>query len=337
MRYIFTGLCIFFSFLKADAQPQDTKTMQETAKSFTRQGDFANATMILSRALEQQPGDFSLSKDLALNYYFQKDHTRALNVLKPLLDHDNADDQVYQITGSIYRALAQPKDWANVYKKGLKKFPNSGALYAEYGESLWTSGNTAESIKQWEKGIEADPNYAGNYYYAAKFYYFSVDRVWSLLYGEIFLNMEPQTSRSAEMKNILLESYKKLFTGSDAFNNPKEKNGFVQAFLRSMEKQRDIAALGLNPETLTMIRTRFILDWFDNGAKKYPFRLFEHQQQLLREGMFDAYNQWIFGAAQNLVAYQKWTTAHPDEYSDFSRFQKGRIFKMPGGQHYQTK
>jgi hypothetical protein len=50
--------------------------------------------------------------------------------------------------------------------------------------------------------------------------------------------------------------------------------------------------------------------------------------------MFDAYNQWIFGAAQNLAAYQTWINNHSAEYSEFSRFQKGRTFKLPAKQYY---
>ncbi len=50
--------------------------------------------------------------------------------------------------------------------------------------------------------------------------------------------------------------------------------------------------------------------------------------------MFDAYNQWIFGAAQNLVAYQTWTEKHAVENEEFLKFQKGRIFKIPSKQYY---
>jgi hypothetical protein len=39
-----------------------------------------------------------------------------------------------------------------------------------------------------------------------------------------------------------------------------------------------------------------VLDWYKENGSKYPFRLFEHQRQLLQEGMFEAYNQWIFEA-----------------------------------------
>jgi len=52
--------------------------------------------------------------------------------------------------------------------------------------------------------------------------------------------------------------------------------------------------------------------------------------------MFDAYNQWLFGASENLAAYDNWTKVHAEEYEGFSKFQKSRIFKMPVGQYYQN-
>jgi hypothetical protein len=102
-----------------------------------------------------------------------------------------------------------------------------------------------------------------------------------------------------------------------------------------LNKQSNIATMGINPESLTMIRTRFILDWYNgDNATNFPSKLFDLQKQLLQEGLFDAYNQWIFGTAQNLNAYQNWVNTNPAAYSEFSNFQKNRIFKIPTGQYY---
>ena len=111
--------------------------------------------------------------------------------------------------------------------------------------------------------------------------------------------------------------------------NIKDKNNFEIAFLTTMNKQNDIVVNGINAETLTMIRTRFILDWNRNYAKKFPFALFDKQEQYLQEGLFPAYNQWIFGATQNLANYQNWISTHAEEYAAFNKFQQGRIFKIP--------
>ncbi len=328
---------LFALFIVVSLHPilfaQDAAKLYETARTFMRQGDYSNAILVLNRAILLQPDNIEIAKDLGLNYYFAKDYNKALEVYKPLLEKDNADDQCFQVAGDIYQALDEPKEADKVYKKGIKKFPNSGVLYNESAELLWAQKDFT-AIKQWEKGIEMDPGFPKNYYNAAKYYYFTTDKVWSLIYGEVFLNMDPQGPYSPEIKNILLEGFKKLFADADLEKNNTEKNNFTIAFLKTMNKQSSIASYGINAESLTMIRTRFILDWYANYATKFPLKLFELQRQLLQDGMFDAYNQWIFAAAQNLPAYQNWTTTHTDEYNQLTRFQKGRIFKIPTGQYY---
>jgi tetratricopeptide (TPR) repeat protein len=330
---------LFFSFVILLAAftvaAQDAAELHETARTFMRQGDYTNAILVLNRAAQLDPKNIEIQKDLGLNYYFAKDFAKALDIYKPILERTDADDQCFQIAGDIYLAMDNPKECEKVYKKGLKQFPQSGPLYNEYGELLWAQKDYT-AIKQWEKGIETDPGFSKNYYNACKYYYFTPDKTWSLLYGEIFLNIDPSSTSTPEIKNILLEGYKKLFADANLENekNNPDKNAFVQAFLHTMNKQSSLVASGINTESLTMIRTRFILDWYNDYGTKYPFKLFELQRQLLQQGMFNAYNQWIFAAAQNLPAYQNWITVNAAEYNELTRFQKGRIFKIPTGQYY---
>ncbi len=312
---------------------QDAKQLHETAKSFMQKNDFANAILVLNRGLELEPQNIPIAKDLALSYYFQKDNGKALEIIKPVIGHADADDQCFQIAGNIYKELGQVKECEKMYKKGIKKFPESGALYNELGELLWAQKNY-DAITYWEKGIALSPDYSKNYYNAAHYYYLTTDKVWSLVYGEIFVNMEPLSLKTPETKDMLLSSYKKLFSDTRMAKTIFSKNSFANQFIKTMYKQSSLTAEGINMESLMMIRTRFILDWMNSSAKKYPHRLFEYQQQLLREGMFEAYHQWLFGSSQNLVSFQNWTQMHPREYSTFTTFQRSRLFKMPVGQFY---
>jgi tetratricopeptide (TPR) repeat protein len=318
------------------AQPEDPKTLHETAKTFMQSGDFDNAIIVLTRALQQDKNDLDLQKDLVMSYYLKRDFQKALDGVKAIIDRDDADVVSFQIAGNVYKALEQVKDCEKIYKRALKKFPKSGPMYSEYGELLWAEKDFS-AIEQWEKGIETDPGYSGNYYNAALFYFYAKDKVWSLIYGEIFVNMESLSERGAAMKQLLLQAWKeKLFADADLMEGEeKNKNEFSKAFLTGMNKQAYLAAKGINTETLIMMRTRFILDWYQNYATKFPFRLFDYQQQLIREGMFVAYNQWLFGATENLAAYDNWTKTHAEEYNEFNTFQRSRVFKMPPGQHYQ--
>jgi len=328
---IVIGLLAQFALL---AQ-QDPKTLQETARSFMGQGDYANAILVLNKALEQDPSSLELGKDLALAYFQKSDYARSQTVLKPLLERSDADAAVYQLAGMLNKTTGDIKECDRLYKKGLKLFPSSGALHNDYGELLWARADFS-AIKEWEKGIETDPGYTGNYYNAAKYYYLTHDKAWSLIYGELFVVMESYSRRTDEIKELLLESYKKLYTDADMMDRQDTKNPFIAAFLTAMNHQSAVAVNGITPGSLTMIRTRFILEWFEKDAARFPFRLFDYQRQLLKEGSFDAYNQWLFGSAQNLTAFQNWTATHNEEYRQFTTMQRSRLFKLAPGQYYQT-
>jgi Tfp pilus assembly protein PilF len=197
MKRIYTILLAFA--VCAHLQAQDTKQLHETAQTFMRQGDFTNAIVVLNRALQKEPANLAVAKDLAFSYSYQNDNNKALDIIKPLLDRDDNDDQCFQIAGNIYKSLELPKDCEKMYRKGIKKFPASGPLYNELGELLWAQKDFS-AIKQWEKGIESDPNYPGNYYNASKYYYFTTDKIWSVLYGEVFINMEPSAAAHLKLK-----------------------------------------------------------------------------------------------------------------------------------------
>lgn len=332
MKKCLISLCCLF-FIVSLTEAQEVATPLETAKTFTRQGDYANAVMVLNKALEQDGDNLELLKELGFTYYLQRDNSKAMSIASRLLEKKDADVQAYQIAAMPYKALDDLKELDKIYKKGLKAFPNSGVLHNEYGELLWGKQDF-NAIKQWEKGIEVEPNYAGNYYNAAKYYYFTQEKVWGLMYGEIFVNMESYSRRTVEMKEILLNGYKKLFTDGDMKKNQDEKNGFVMAVLNVMSRNTPLTNKGITPETLVMLRTRFALQWNENYRSTYPFKLFEYHHQLLNEGMFEAYNHWLFGSAQDLTAFQGWTNSHTNEYNRFIAFQKGRVFKMPSNQYY---
>lgn len=315
----------------------DIKTLHETAKTYMRSGDFDNAVIVLNRAIQQDSKDIELQKDLTMSYYMKRDYAKALDAAKTLLDRDDVDEVSFQIAGNVYKALEEVKDCEKMYKKALKKFPKSGPLYNEYGELLMGTKNYT-AIDMWEKGIQADPSYAGNYYNAAVYYFDMKDKVWSLIYGEIFVNMESLSEKAVMMKQLLLKAYKeKLFAEVDLMKGEeKNKSEFAKAFLQTMNKQSSLTAKGINTETLTMIRSRFILDWYPSNAGRFPFRLFDYQQQLLQSGLFEAYNQWLFGSVENLAAYDNWTKTHADQYEKFDTFQRGRVFKVPAGQYYKV-
>ncbi len=310
---------------------QTVTELQNTAKAFMKQGDYTNAILVLNRCVEKEPNNTSIGKDLALSYFYAQNNVKALETIEPVLESNDADDQCFLIAGNIYKYLEKPKESERIYKKGIAKFPESGPLYNELGEAQ-IANKDKEAIKNWEKGIKADPSFGRNYFNAARFYFFAKDFIWSNIYGEIFVNMEPNGARAAEIKKMLLDGYKQMFAES-LINKETNNNGFEKAYLATLKKQQQVVEFGVTAETLSMLRTRFVIDWFASGNNP-NHKLLDYQQQLLKSGLFEAYNQWIFGVAENIDAYQNWIKIKSEENKAFLDFQKVRTFKMPVGQYY---
>ena len=135
-KYLFAAIVVLLSYFN-HSYAQTATELRETARSFLQQADYANAVLVLNRAAQMEPANIEIAKDLSLAYYFQKDNLKALETIKPLLDREDADDQCYQIAGNIYTQLEQLKEVEKIYRKGVKKFPDSGPMYNELGELLW--------------------------------------------------------------------------------------------------------------------------------------------------------------------------------------------------------
>lgn len=338
MRVLLLIILLSFTFATQAQEQTPGKKLQETAKTMLMQGDFDNAIAVLETAVKQAPGDISILKDLAYACYLKRDFAKSIQIGRPLTERTDADEQVFQILGLCYKAIASYKDGAKLYKAALKKFPNSTIIYNEYGELLAMDNMPNEAIEQWEKGIQADLNYSGNYYNACIYYTKTGNWMRMALYGEIFVNIESFTERTVEVKKALLNAWQKLFLpsiiGQQLKANP---TGFEKAALQVLEKMVPTISAGFQPDNSTSIRSKFILEWFKTNAANYPFRLFDQQQYFIREGMFEAYNQWLFGETANADAYKIWQDTHPKESAAYTQYQKTRLFKLPAGQYYFGK
>ena len=77
-----------------------------------------------------------------------------------------------------------------------------------------------------------------------------------------------------------------------------------------------------------MLRTRFIMDWQVKGyATRYPLSLFSRHDDMIRNGYFDIYNQWLFGKAENPQGFEAWTKFHPDAMPDMEDYFKTKPYR----------
>lgn len=333
MKSILTALLCLI--IVGESLAQDSTEIISNARNYIRQNNYSSAALILQQAISEDSTVISYKKELTWCYYYQDSFQLALNTMLPIIAKGEADEQCYQIAGYVYKGMEKFKECEALYENGLDKFPNSGPLYNDMGELLWLQKNV-KAISYWENGIRLDPSFPANYYNAAVFYKIGNNVLWSILYGEIYVNMAPAGDKSSEIKRLLLEGYKKMFSTLKSavpadFNTP-----FAKKYLTHLFKQEELAGKSLNTDIVIMIRTRFILDWFNDKNDVLPFKLFDLHQNLLREGLFVAYNQWLFGAVENPARYQRWTESHTKEYNSFIQYHQTNLFKMPPGQYYRV-
>ncbi|WP_447640475.1 MULTISPECIES: tetratricopeptide repeat protein [Chitinophagaceae] len=333
MKKIFLIGVSLFALTQTYAQSAeaDSKNIMDNLK----QAGFDKSIESLDASLRTYPDNFLLLKDKVLLNYLNRNFNNAISIGKPLLDRSDADEQIYVLVGSSYAAIADTKEASRVYKKGLAKFPKSALLYSNYGAVLESTGDLKEAIGVYEKGIQADPNVSGNYYSLAKLYAQNDNPLWSAIYGEMFVNLESLSQRTKEIKSLLFNQYKVLFAikgNLDKYvNNGKP---FEKAVATTYTKYKSILSAGITTESLIALRGQFIVEWFQSELyKQFPFRLFDRERQLLKQGNFDAYNQWLFSAS-NEAAYNNWAASNSDDLKAFENYHRSVVFKPSPNEYY---
>jgi tetratricopeptide (TPR) repeat protein len=339
MKKIFISIFFVLMLGTANAQEQTAKLLQETARTLVQKGDYDNAVLMLDRARKQEPDNVDLLRELVFANYLKRDFAQAIEVGKELVEKPNADQQSFQVLGLAYKAIASYKECAKLYRTALRRFPNSGVIYNEYGELSAMDNELEEAIVQWEKGIELDPGYSSNYYNATMYYSNGKNWLRAALYGELFLNLESYSTRTEEIKSKLYKIWATLLSPGYLLQAAEQKNlsAFEKAVYNTLGKAAAGAKDGAMMNQLAAVRTGFLLQWMQGNQKTWPYRLFDHQQYLVSQGLFEAYNYWLFGNSLGGEAYAGWQKTHTKETEGFRNFQQSRVFKIPAGEYYFSR
>jgi tetratricopeptide (TPR) repeat protein len=326
---LYLSSTLFLQAQTLEEKRQEAKNLHLAAKTYLQKADYSNATMVFNQAILLDPTNIAYKRDLAMAYFMQRNYVLAIEVIAPLLKEEDADEDVYQLAGKIYSDAGLRSEARNALDKGIKKFPTAGFLYNQKGEIYGNIKKYSDAMKEWEKGIKMAPQYHMNYFNAASSYYFSKKYIWAIIYGEMFVNLESNSKRSDDMKAILLESYKQLiseinYKKTDTKNdlNNEEVKTFEEAYTKTLLKLINTVVGGINAESITLLRTRFLLDWNKRYARNFPLELIDYNQRMLQNGYFDAYNQWLFGRVDNEETYKIWTQKNATLMNDFDKYFK---------------
>lgn len=326
-----TAALLNISLVKAQ---KSVPTHDEVVNTFKTKGYF-DAKELINEGLKKDPNNYQLLHDKVVMGFGQSQWPDVILAGDKLIKDGKADESEFLMTGLAYKNQGNPNEATLVYKTGLEKFPSSGLLLNDYGEGLYAQGKSNDALEIFEKGVASDPNVSGNYYYLSKIYSQKNNPLWAALYGEIFVNLESLTSRTNDIKDIVLQNTRKLFAKKGAKQYINSANPFEASVATTIDALNNNVAPDASAEALTAARAQFIVTWFTGAdATKFPYRLFDRERQLLKQGDFDAYNQWLFSGA-NYASFNIWIHQNEEFYNSYKQYQRNVIFKLSPDQNYK--
>ena len=106
MKKIFIAIALMIG-ISGFAQDQSSNELYETAKKFMQQGDYDNASLVLNTALQKDPNNYNMQKDAVYLFYLKKEYANAIEQSKKVIDRSDADEEIFQILGLTYKAIAE--------------------------------------------------------------------------------------------------------------------------------------------------------------------------------------------------------------------------------------
>ncbi len=340
MRNILIVLIILYPLIGSGQSAKDKDKAEQLgikAIGIMDEGNFNKAVTLLLKAQKLDPARFDYPYEIGYALYQSKLYEQTIDWLKPLMEHPDASDVLYQLLGNAYDEMEYRDSAIWSYQRGIDKYPKSGKLYLESGIVEYRRKDYDRAIYYWEEGINAEPNFSSNYFWLGRTLSDSNLKIWSLMYGEIFMLLEPSTHRTQEMSEILYNVYnnsiefesdstasvslnKKVVIMADEFkkdpNIPFELS-FEVLFTLACTPDSTRTNKELDIYTFSQIRQSFIRSW--NERKFESNTLFDFHNKLIENNVFEAYNYWLLmmGDVEN---YKIWFYNNNETFEKFSTY-----------------
>ncbi|MBN2638060.1 MAG: hypothetical protein JXR65_03115 [Bacteroidales bacterium] len=336
MKYLLTIMGLILFHVAFTQTPKEIARQKGTeAVQLMDAGNIQESLELLKQAQKLDPDNYVYPYEVAYANYVLKNYSESIKILKGIINYKGVNDRLYQLLGNSYDMMGNSKKAIKIYDRGLKIFVNSGKLYLEKGNVFWMKKEYLTALPFYEKGIEVDPSFPSNYYRAALIYCSSSEKVWGMIYGEIFINLERNSRRTQTISKLLYDNYVSQIsivndtTISVSFSkdnivevNDKNKlfklklpyGTFIYETLISMSVA---GTTKIDINTLSKIRANFIRLYYQKGyEKKYPNVLFAYEKKILDLGYFDEYSHWILMKGDE-KGFEQWLNENKSKWNSF--------------------
>lgn len=316
-------------------------------------GKLDEGIKLLKEAQKLDPDKLTYPYEIAYALYSKGDFKQAAKYLEGLLKHKDLNDRVYQLLGNCYDNLGKKEKAIETYENGIKKFPDAGNIYLEIGIVYMVKEDYNKAMSYYEKGIEVEPEFPSNYYWASKIYCATEEEVWGMLYGEIFMNLERNSKRTAEISKMLYDTYKSeiKITSDSSFTVSFSKNATIDAsklmsggefnlpfgfgFYEPALMVSLLAVRSIDPNSLSQIRSNFV-DYYQSGENKakYPNALFDYQCKIKQAGHLEAYHHWVLMKGDE-DSFTAWRDQNKEKWDSFLKWFTANKLRLDKSQTFR--
>lgn len=339
VAFLLIAFCLCIpQMLTAQAQEDSAQIYAQRALDFMDRGQPETALDIWKRVLKLSPNNTPFRYEYALANVMAKQYDGAIEILLPIYRDPQLIDRGYQLIGNCYDLKNDSSKSLPYYREGLVAFPKSGRLHYEMGAAALIDGNTAAALEWWRKGTRVEPAFATNYYWLARTYSSTRDKIWGILYAEAFLNLERSSQRTRDVSKLVFDTWNASialgdtldpinFCSDSLLEKPSPKGANTMSFPVAFEYTVATSAAHLAPSTgvakrltveqLVDIRVRLAKAWDKAGyAALYPNTVMDWNVKYSKAGWLREYLWWLYsyGDKVEMNAYFK---ANETKYDTF--------------------
>lgn len=349
-KYIYLLLIVLFTSISGLSQIKDPEAIKLYKQGITEHdnGNYDKAISLYKEALAIEPDNEMIIYEMGYTYNALKDYSKIVTIVSDRIKKGNIKiPDLYVLLGNTYDIMKDPDNSTETYKDGLKKFPNSGQMYYNYGITLAGQKKWDDALEKFEKGIAMDPSYPSNFYMAARLLSNSGEDVWAILYSEMFMNLDAGSDRAIELSKVIYNFYQKKITKTDegyTINmNPLAilESGDNKSNISShyeMMLMLGVVALeknGTNIDGYAAVRSSLAEMWNESNKPELQNIVFDRAKEIsaVNKDYLTAYN-YLMLAYGDPDGFKKWYGENKQLFEEFADWMAEHPLKFPASAKY---
>ena len=324
---------------QANNRSPELAQMYNHALDFINAKNYSSAIIILKQEIVLEPENILVAENLGKALLLNGETGEAINILKATIKKPAADSDAYHYLVLAYIKEGKTRSAMKTIDLAQQKFRASGLLQNDKGKIHLINGNEEDALYAFLDGFSHKYAYAENFKDASLIYLKHNEYILGVIYLEIYLNLVHDTAFDDTLKKQLYIGWKNLCEQNEPYikKEPDKRLSIFQtadhrdAIAKELFELRPITSDGVSTENLIMLRTRLIMNYLKkNQGTQFEYQLFVWLNNLIKNGKFDIYNEWLFGKAVSESEYNAWNTFHEGDLNRFTTWKADHPYKQDG-------